>query len=305
MLRGLAIFAVLAGGLTTCWPWSSENELRETGETPFVRCLAAPPPAARSLASGRAQLTIVGRDLQLKAAGASPPLRLALFSAAGFAGAPGPAELTRLRAAHADVLVWVGGIGDSRTVVDATLRAMESLEQPTLLLLGGRDSWSFTHDAIVALGPAAKTIDVTGLLRIIIDSVTLVPVGGAANGRYALDETRCGFAQRDLDERTTTLGAPGPGEKRWLISWERAAAVSNGSPELTRFAARIGAVGTLGTWPGSSQVTPTALVIPRLFGPELELPDGSFAPPNLLLVEVLAGDLRPVPELSDPVQNAR
>jgi hypothetical protein len=292
-MRWFAIFAAMASGLSACWPWSSEDKLHEGGETPFMHCLAAPPPAAGSSTLGRVRLAVSGRDLQLTAAQASPPLRLAVFSGAGFVGPPGAAALTRLRATQADVLLWVGGIGDSQATVEGTLHALASLARPVLLILGGRDSWRFSRDAISAMGAAVSVIDATSLRRISLGSSTLVPVGGAMNGRYALDATRCGFAQRDLDDAAAALGATRPGEQRWLVSWESAGSGTDGTVELARFAARIGAVGTLS--PGLANrapVQPTTLVVPRLFGPKLERPDGSHEPNGVLVLDVDATGLR-------------
>jgi hypothetical protein len=293
-------------GLSAC---SAESKLREGGPTPYTHCLAAAPPPARSGRIGDIAFKLHDRVLAL-----SPkrwPLRIAAFSGAGFGGPVRASGLARLRESKADLLLMLGGLGESAPIAEASAKALAALGQPILLVLGGRDSWRISQAALEGLG-GSSIIDVTALRRISIANNTLVPVAGAEQGRYAVNEEACGFGRKDLEAAATELGPAKAAERRWLISWQAPAAQGSvpsaarseagmelGSASLGRFGERIGAIGALCAWPAGRQETSpdgplTARLVPRLFGPRLERPDSSRVAPGFLLIELDDQGLRVV-----------
>jgi hypothetical protein len=209
-----------------------------------------------------------------------------------------------LRDANPDVLLLLGGLGEGVSLASATLKAFASLSIPTLIVLGGRDTWSAHEKALAELPADARIIDATVLRAIRIGNHTLVPVPGAEKGRYALQATACGFDQPDLDEAAKELGPVAASESRWLLTWEAPAQIGPahgprtpsggmlGSPLLTRFASQVGAKGALYAWPADeveSEVTAGPLGVaraPRLYGPRVETSSGSRLPNDLRVIEV-------------------
>ena len=304
----LARFAL--AGLAACSPWSAESKLREGGPTPYTRCLAAAPPAARGRRIGELEFGL--RDRILTITSKHFPLRIAAFSGAGFGSPVRAPELAKLRQSDAQLLVMLGGLGETQAMAESNAKALAALNRPILLLLGGRDSWRVSQSALETLGESSSIINATALRRVVIANNTLIPVAGAERGRYALDEQSCGFAGKDLDAITKELGTPAAFERRWLISWQAAAGrgvlpsaarsetgVELGSVELGRFAQRVGVLGALCAWPaGRPELAAsgplTARLVPRLFGPRLERSDGSRAEPGILSLELDDQGLRVV-----------
>jgi hypothetical protein len=282
---------------------SAESKLRKAGNTPYVRCVAGPEPGARTLRAGPWTFEIKQRVLRVQ--GPSRPLRIAAWSAPGFAGAPGTDALARLRAAEVDLLVLLGGLGEGAPAAMATAQALASLSTPSLVVLGGRDTWAAHEKALEDLPESARIIDGTVLRAIRIGSNTFVPLPGAELGRYAVQPAACGFDQADLDGAARELGAVQTGESRWLLSWQAPAALAGspgpksatgialGSPLVARFADMIGARGGLYAWPNdeSSVSAPRRLglaAVPRLFGPRRETSSGGLTDNALLVLEVSA-----------------
>ena len=290
------IYALLT--LAACSSWSTESKLREGGPTPYIRCLAAPAPSPR-----QGQLGSIGFSLQDRSLTLRPkrwPLRIAAFSGAGFGAAPHAADVSRLRH-RADVLLMLGGVGESEAVAETSIRTLASLGTPALVLFGGRDRFS-ARDLLDKAGKGI--IDITPIRRILIAGNTLVPVAGADQGRYSASAEACGFASKDLEAIAAELGTAGSAERRWLISWQAAAGTGPvpgaaaydhgldlGSPRLGRFVQQIGAVGGLCAWPaGPYQELPpgplAARVVPRLFGPRLSRSDGTRVEPGFMMIEL-------------------
>lgn len=281
---------------------SAESKLRKEGKTPYVRCVAGPAPDERTLQSGPWKFEIKERVLQV--AGPSRPLRIAALSAPGFTGAPGSDALARVRAVEADLLVLLGGLGEGTAAATATVQALASLSIPSLIVLGGRDTWAAHEKAFEALPPAARIIDGTVLRAIRIGSNTFVPLPGAELGRYAVQAAACGFDQDDLESAAHELGAAQAGETRWLLSWQAPAALAGapgpksvtgialGSAMIGRFAEKVGARGGLYAWPGDESSAAPAqgrlglTAVPRLFGPRRETSNGALVPNSLLVLEV-------------------
>jgi hypothetical protein len=280
---------------------SAESKLRKEGATPYVRCVAGPEPDERSLRAGPWTLELKKRVLQVQ--GPTRALRLAAVSAPGLGDPLGSAALATLREANPDLLVLLGGVGDGPALASATFKALASLSMPSLIVLGGRDTWAAHEKAFEELPPSARIIDATVLRAIRIGNHTLVPLPGAEKGRYALQATACGFDQSDLDEAAKELGAAPAGETRWLLSWQAPTQVAGtlgprtgagaplGSPLLTQFAAKVGAKGALYAWPtdemSAARAGPLGVAaVPRLFGPRLETSSGSRLANGVLMLEV-------------------
>ena len=214
--------------------------------------------------------------------------------------------------------IMLGGVGDDREKATRTLRLFGEKDFPTLVIAGGRDRWTDLKAAFSALEDklSDRVIDATPLREVRIGSDTLVPIAGAADGRYARDDSACGFGKGDLEKIASDLG-PASGRRRWLLSWQAPAGggalavartargVDTGDPGLAHFAERIGAPGGLFAWPDLQVMRPRAhaeslplpfsvaaddlrLVVPRLAGPAMERDDGSRSMPGftaLILTE--------------------
>ncbi len=276
---------------------SAERRLRAVGPTPYVRCLAGPEPADRTLSVGAAKVVVHGRRVDVSGLPAHP--KLAAFSGPGFGPPPSAAALAELSHAGADALLMLGGLGDAEAEAVATAAALAKLDRPIFFLAGGRDRWSVMK---AGLSSADRIIDVTSAHELRIGSHTLVLVPGADAGRYAVDDSACGFGASDLHELASALG-PGPGRDsprapRWLASWHAPAAAAGqvgvtrtpggvdiGSWTLSRFATQLGVTDGLYAWPSTESKAAPGLpgerrqqLVPRLWGPRSERSDGSFAP---------------------------
>jgi hypothetical protein len=289
-------------GLVACSGSCADAKLREGGPTPYVRCLARPAPNERAGRVGGVAFALRGRTLEL-----TPqqwPLRAAAFSGGGFGPALGDADLARLKQLDVDLVLMLGGLGDNEAAAQANAHALAQLGRLVLWVAGGRDRPGLIRAALAPLGDQANIIDASALARIRIANNTLVPIAGADQGRYALDDDACGFAPADLDAAIKELGSPQGAERRWLVSWQAPAdrgavpgpahsetGVDLGSELLARFAERIGALGAVSAWPvGRAEISApgplSSAVVPRLFGPHLERPDGSRLEPGVLALEV-------------------
>lgn len=273
-----------------CDYFSGDAQLRVGGPTPYLRCLAGPPPDARSGRAGAVQFELSERTLTLSKSGT---LRIGLFSGAGFAAADALA-FERLRSSRADMFMFLGGLGDRPQLAEQTLRGLAGLPNLVVTLLGGRDGRAIIRDAA---GSAGNIIDATSLRRISIFGHTLIPWAGAEDGRYALDDARCGFGDGDLVQVASELGPAGAQERRYLLSWQtpglpNAEPAASGSARLRRFFEQIGAAGSISAWPEAESGEPhppgplTQLRVPRSYGPRLELADGTREPLDLALLEV-------------------
>lgn len=295
----LALIWIALAHVSAC---SAESKLRKEGATPYVRCIAGPVPDSRSLRVG--PWTLETKERVLAVTGPNRALRLAALSAPGLSDPLDAAALQRVRDANPDILLILGGIGEGPPLAAATLKAFASLSIPTLIVLGGRDTWAAHEKALEELPAEARIIDATVLRAVRIGKQTFVPLPGAERGRYALQAAACGYDQPDLDEAAKDLGPIAAGETRWLLSWQAPAQIgaasgprtadggSLGSSMLARFASQVGAKGALYAWPADearagSQAGPLGVAsVPRLYGPRVETSTGSRLPNALLLLEV-------------------
>ncbi len=303
----LACLWASASGVPAC---SSESRLREGGPTGFVRCLAAPPAASRSWHVGRLSFALSERVLTVR--GAHDPLRLAVFSGAGFGAPPDASKVQELRHADVDLVVMLGGLGESDASATTTMSVLGALPQPVLFVAGGRDTLGRVAQAFDAAAKTApRVLDATRLREIRVGNDTLLPIAGAEAGRYSVSDDGCGYSPADLHARAAELGSAAAGVRRWLLSWQAPAGggkeavartpegVDVGAPVLADFVAHVGAVGGLHAWPHArietSQSGRLRLVVPRLFGPTAERLDGSLPAPAFVKLELGDAGLRVLP----------
>lgn len=302
-------------GCDACGP----GALEVGGPTPYVRCLAADPPRSETLAVGALRLAIEERALRIT--GLRDEVRIAAFAGPALGPPPDAAVLRRLTEAKPDLLLSLGGLGDSSTTAAATVKALASLAAPTLVVAGGRDTRERMRDALAAQPDGArKVIDITALDAVRLRRDTLVPVAGASNGRYALEPRACGYALDDLKARASELGARSSDEHRWLVAWEAPgeggplsvarghAGIDAGSVDLAELARRIGAGGGVFAWPDVQLLRPSAgdgtravpsgvpaadlrVVVPRLTGPAHERSDGTRVLPGFVVLRFDAAGL--------------
>ncbi len=290
---------------------SVESKLRTEGPTPYVRCIAGPEPEGRTVRSGDWTFQLDERVLDVK--GPRRALRVGVVSSPGLGGAPSAAALARVREVNADLLVLLGGIGEAASLASATLEALASLSTPSLVVLGGRDTWAAREKAFEALTAERREhiFDASVLRALRVANNTFVPLPGAEKGRYALNAAACGFDQADLDTAARELGAARAGERRWLLSWQAPSRVAGiegpksefgaalGSPLVSKFAERVGAKGGLYAWPvdeaASIHAGPLGIVaVPRLYGPALETSAGARLAAGILVLEVGTDGVRVV-----------
>lgn len=258
----------------------------------FVRCAEHAAPAERTFKSGSLELHIEGRTLSLRG---PSELRVAAFT-----GPLGVAfsrtDLARLAATKANLLVYLGGLGDTLEIASSNLTALAALRIPTLFIPGGADRLELVDEAFDKLEDQAAEFMVHGSglreLRISKDRFALLP--GAAMGRYARDEHSCGFEQADLDALEEDLGESDKA-RTWLLSWNAPAGwgltqsaehADVGSPELAKLAKAIGARGGIFAYPEvqamqagqAPQGRGLALVVPRLGRTGMQRADGGRLP---------------------------
>lgn len=310
----LGLVVMLPPWALTASGCSTESRLRVEGKTPFVRCLAGPvPDGERTLRAGRSSLIAKGRTLT--ATGLAHPLQIAAFSAPGFGPPLTKAQLADLDRSSAQLVLMLGGLGETDSEARATLTALASLERPVLFVAGGRDRWPVLELLADPDAPWSKRImDATPMHELRIGKHTFMVVAGAESGRYAVDDESCGYTAADLAERQKEAAAeartPGP---RWLLSWHAPAAapgqrgitrsesgLDTGAWNLSRFATQLGVLGGVYAWPSTqagrsvqSAAQPTQLLVPRLFGPRQERDDGSLAPLGFALITLGETTLEP------------
>lgn len=262
---------------------------RVTGDTGYVRCLAAEPPAARSWRVGDLRLTAEERSLGID--GAPSQWRLAAFS--GPVDAP---SIRALRASRPHVAVLLGGAGEDAAEVARTLALLAELGVPALVVAGGEDRHDLLARGFAGLEGAARerVIHASGLRSIRIGAVELVPVAGAPEGRYALDGEACGLSSDDAAAIAEAVGAPGSGVHRYLLSFAAPrtegapssgiASVEAGSPLVSQLLERARAEGAVFAWPyegaGRALDAPMRVAVGPLAGAFAVRGDGSRAAPG-------------------------
>lgn len=274
----------------------------------FVRCAQHEPPSERAFKSGPLEVQIEGRTMSVRGPSV---LRVAAFT--GPVGAAfSRADLARLAATKANLLIYLGGLGDKLETASANLTALAALRVPTLFIPGGADRLELVDEAFEKLEDEASEFMLHGsglrVLRINKDRFAVLP--GAAKGRYARDEQSCGFEQADLDALEEELGADKA--RTWLLSWNAPAGwgitqaedrTDLGSAELASLAKEIGARGGIFAYPevqamqtGQSPKGPgLALVVPRLGRTGTPRGDGGRLPAAVTTLLVTAEGLSAAP----------
>ena len=269
-----------------CTRWH-EAKLRVSGPTPYVRCVAGEPPGAREGRIGAVQFRLQARELTLHKSGGE--LRLAVFAGTGFQALSNDA-LHPLTASDADVIVMLGGLGDSETLVRSTVSALGGLHRLVLIVLGGRDSYALSRDALASVADPAVILDASALRSVRVEGVALLPWAGAELGRYALDESRCGFGAEDLNAAAVDQ-KPTAGQQRWLLSWQDPEAAGG---LLGHFAHRVGVQGAIWAWPEGVGDSSDQIQVPRLSAPRAEGPDGAPVPTGFALLSIGAEGLKAI-----------
>ena len=290
---------------------SCGGELLVDGPTPYQRCVAMGPPAARELDVGAVHLSVVERTVTIDAPGVP---RLALARGPAGSGEPIVAGLDVLEAGAPSAVILLGDLGDGEGTDPESVRALaEALAQlpvPVLLLPGGRDLAEPVREALPDDG---HVLDLMGVRSVRIGTLELVPLPGAPDGRYGTGG--CGLSAQDVAsiegelehvEGTRLLlstFAPATGDPRTAgIDGHEA-----GSPlvrdALTTLSARGGIYalpevaialpfdGTTRAAVPTDAVATLHLVVPRWLGPATEQVDGSRQPSGVVVLEVREGGL--------------
>lgn len=316
---GLLIIAV--GVLcANCADCRGAGDLSVHGPTPYVRCLAADPAADLNWKLGEVSFQRSGRSLAIT--GLPDDVRIVAFEGPSLTAGPTALAIAAVAEQKPHLALLVGGIGDDARAAKATLSALGAAAFPTLVLSGGRDAFEDVAAAFDSLsGEAAeRVISIDALRTIRIGTNVLVPIPGAADGRYARTDGSCGFGLSDLQTASGVVGVPVDGERRWLVSWnapgrggEVAAArtvegIDLGSEPLAEFASRVGAPGGIHAWPrvrpsgavagqgahrleAGTVAVDAQLTVPVLGGPPVEDTAGGMADPGFALVSLGPGGL--------------
>jgi len=289
---------------------SVPSELRVSGPSGFVRCLALEPPRAREWRVGALSFALADRVLTLNGAGATQ--RVAVLTGPAPTNDDGARVLRAVKARRAQLVLVLGGLGDDRAHATRTAQALAATGIVTLFVAGGRDEPEVVSAALAALDEDARdrVLEVTALERIVIGGNELVPIGGAPAGRYARSAGACGYTASDLDARAAALGAASAQTRRVLLSWAAASPAPGieraeaGDAELARFAVRIGAEDALAGWPrelagrplpgaGLRRIAPSAGGVAAL-GPE-----GGRVPPGASFFSLAASGLAELHETQE------
>ncbi len=272
----MAVLSVLGSGCS-CSKLSGE-----VGDVEFKRCAQVSPPDARSVRAGEVELRIEGSRLEVR--GKGDTLRLAAFT-----GPVGAAltrhEIAALAAAKPQLVVMLGGLGETTQMATASLAALSTLDAPTLFLPGGADRLDVLEQAFDELSKPERDriIQGSGLRELVIGDDHFALVAGAPLGRYAIDDGACGFETGDLEEVAEALEAAAEKKQRlWLLSWGAPSGwgvspgyghTEVGSDELAELVEDLGARGGLFAFPESAAGLPVhdaspngglRLVVPRL-----------------------------------------
>lgn len=266
----------------SCALWGGCNCSRLSGEVDsfvFTRCAQAEPPEERTGKIGALEFSLRERVLSLRG---PTPLRIAAFSGP-VGGAFSKGELSELAGTQAQLILMLGGLGDTPELAGANLKALAGLRVPVVFVPGGADRLPVVEAAFEGLGDeaGAHLFNAAGLreLRIGKDRLALLP--GAALGRYALDESACGFTTDDVSALQKALEEGGEAGRKWLVAWNAPAGwglstgygnAEIGSTDLARLAQDLGVRGGVFAYPesqaGETSKGPAeqgfALVVPRL-----------------------------------------
>lgn len=299
-VRGLWLFLLLSG----CCCGSG---LTDDGPTPYVHCTRMEPPAARDVTVGSAHVVVEGGTVRIETA--TPGIAVARGPAG--CGEPIVPVLDLIEGTGAGVVILVGDLGDGGGATEeglvALVDALGQLHLPVLLLPGAHDGAERVRDLVPGDG---GLVDLMGVREVQIGALTLVPLPGAPDGRYAASDEACGFDESDVGALASGSGT------RLLLAWAgpatgdaRSAGLDGleaGSPLVTRALEVTGAAHGLYAWPataisvpfdgsarstGGATVAALHLTLPRLLGPALEGDDGARAPSGVVVIEPAANGI--------------
>jgi hypothetical protein len=220
-----AMAVIALGGCSGCG--GPPSQLVVEGRYGYLRCASLEPGRQEPWESQGLRLSVSERTLSVGAS--DERLELAVIAGPG----PGPAAstLASLRAAlerrPADVVVMLGGLGDTENSALATLRGLAGMPTLSLLMGGGRDDGEVWQDAFDELTDAelASVVDARGLRALRFGGSDLMLWSGGPEGRYARTRLSCGFDGDEVEER---LHAVDDVSVVGLISWTAPAGVGFG-----------------------------------------------------------------------------
>lgn len=309
-MRGLTLLLLLCVSCSSCPGGGLDVE----GRYGYRRCAFDDEPKERTWSVGKLRLSSKGRTLRVE--GIKSFARLAAFSGPA-PGRLGPLADKALRARKLDLALILGGVGDDDTVASETLEVMGSLPHATFVVPGGRDSFE-RLTALHALLPQEaqdKVVLLSAYRSVQVLGHEFVVIAGAEEGRYAVDNTVCGFSLTDLQAMARDLGPQKPDKLRSLWAWtapgrggaygvgRTSQGIDVGSAIVAEFSQRTGAQGGLYAWPSvraglpavssgkqrlmvGQEVKDLRMVVPRLGTLPLLRSDGSRLPSGFAVLTV-------------------
>ena len=299
-------YAALLLSLSAAPACSCSKLAGEVDDLEFKRCAQADAPKERTLSTPALALEVKDRVLEVKPKG---ELRIAAFT-----GPVGTAlsrtDLALLTQAAPELVLWLGGLGDTHDIATANLASVATLHVPVLFVAGGADRLALVEEAFDDLeGDAAEQlIHASALRELRVGKDRFALVAGAPDGRYALDDDACGFVEDDLDDVREALSGSFSG-RTWLLAWAApqglglthgfsGAEVGNGA--LGELARALGARGGLFAYPevltnvpGKGAQGGFSLVVPRLGRTGALHADGARVPRGVSVLVLDASGLHP------------
>ena len=301
----LSVSLALVSQLAAC---RCSHTSGEVDDLKFVRCGRAAAPSERHVKSAELELDLRERVLSVEA---RPGLRVAAFTGP-VGGTLSRADLSLLSAAKPGLVLWLGGLGDDAEAAAANLSSLAALHVPTLFVAGGADRLETVEAAFGRLPEEAAQLLIhgSGLRELRLGGERFAIVSGSPLGRYAVDDTACGFSVDDLSEvREALQGGATKAKRTWLLSWgapsgwgvSNAAGQDIGSPELFALAQALRVHGGLFAYPETQagsvardkKRTGPALVVPRLGRAGATRGDGGRVPSSVLLLVLTPDGLVP------------
>lgn len=258
--------------------------------------------------SGPLELEVQERVLHVRSAAG---LRVAAFTGP-VGGTLSRGDLALLADAKPGLVLFLGGLGDDVASASANLAGLAALRVPTLFVAGGSDRLPVIEEAFSNLPDDAAELMLqgSGLREVRFDNQRFAVIAGSPLGRYALDDSACGFTVDDLSEvREAFEDAKAKRQRISLLSWgapsgwglSHAAGVDVGSPELFALGQTLSAQGGVFAYPevraGEAVRSPArkgvSAVVPRLGRVGSTRGDGGRLPSSLMLLVLTAEGLVP------------
>jgi hypothetical protein len=280
----------------------------EVDDLTFARCAQAAPPKERRVRSGQLELEVRERVLNVRSAAG---LRVAAFTGP-VGGTLSRGDFALLAEARPGFILFLGGLGDDVASASANLAGLAALRVPMLFVAGGSDRLPVIEEAFGSLADDAAELLLhgSGLREVRFGNERFAVISGSPLGRYALDDTACGFGLDDLnDVREALDDAKAKKQRISLLSWgapsgwglSHAAGVDVGSPELFALGQALSAQGGVFAYPevrageavrGAARKGVSA-VVPRLGRVGSTRGDGGRLPSSLMLLVLTVDGLVP------------